>query len=194
VAYPERIETDRLLLRRWTCDDAKAMDAIWREPEVWRALQPRRPFDPAQSRSMLDRQVRHWETHGFGLWAVTTPDAGEPMGWIGASHPTFVPELADEIEIGWTLRPALWGMGLATEGATAAVGTAFAELPPERVISLIHPQNHRSIAVAGRLGMARDGDVVPPDLGEPLSVYALSRSSWNSSSSRGASAQSTSSR
>ncbi len=116
------------------------------------------------------------------------------MGWIGASHPTFVPELADEVEIGWTLRPALWGTGLATEGATAAVEAAFRALPVDRVISLIHPRNERSMAVAGRLGMSRAGEATPPDLGQHLIVYALSRSSWSSSSSRGASAQSTSSR
>jgi RimJ/RimL family protein N-acetyltransferase len=194
MAYPERTETERLVLRRWVAGDAPAMEAIWREPEVWRALQPNRSFDRDQWRSMLERHVRHWDIHGFGLWAVTTREQQEPMGWIGASHPTFVPELADEVEIGWTLRPALWGKGLATEGARAAIDAAFTELPPDRVISLIDPENHRSIAVASRLGMNPAGEAVPPDLGEPLTVYALSRSSWSSSSSRGASAQSTSSR
>ncbi|MFL5891226.1 MAG: GNAT family N-acetyltransferase [Solirubrobacterales bacterium] len=194
MSYPERVETERLTLRRWRASDASAMEAIWREPEVWDALQPNRPYDPQQWRSMLDRYVRHWDVHGFGLWAVTTPDEPQPMGWVGASHPTFVPELAGEVEIGWTLRPALWGRGLATEAAIAATAAAFAELPNDRVISLIHPRNERSMAVAHRLGMSRAGEATPPDLGEPLIVYALSRSSWSSSSSRGASAQSTSSR
>ena len=194
MAFPERVETERLILRRWVDSDAPAMEAIWREPEVWEALQPGRPFDPHQWRAMLDRHVRHWDVHGFGLWAVIPREGSQPMGWIGASHPTFVPELAEEVEIGWTLRPAFWGHGLATEGAMAAVDAAFWELPNERVISLIHPHNVRSMAVAKRLGMSRAGDATPPDLGEPLIVYALSRSSWSSSSSRGASAQSTSSR
>jgi RimJ/RimL family protein N-acetyltransferase len=194
MPYPERVETDRLILRRWAAADGAAMEAIWREPEVWESLQPGRPFDSHQWRSMLDRHVRHWDVHGFGLWAVTTPEQPQPMGWIGASHPTFVPELADEIEIGWTLRRALWGHGIATEGATAAIEAAFAELPNQRVISLIHPRNERSMAVATRLGMSRAGEAIPPDFGQPLIVYALSRSSWSSSSRRGASAQSTSSR
>jgi RimJ/RimL family protein N-acetyltransferase len=194
VPYPERVETGHLILRRWLDADAPAMEAIWREPEVWDALQPHRPFDANQWRGMLDRHVRHWDIHGFGLWAVTTPDDPQPAGWIGASHPTFIPELADEVEIGWTLRPALWGHGLATEGATAAIEATFETLPSQRVISLIHPRNSRSIAVAVRLGMRRAGEAIPPDLGEPLIVYALSRTSASSSSSRGASAQSTSSR
>ncbi len=194
MPYPERIETDRLALRRWLATDAEAMEAIWREPLVWDALQPNRPYDPGQWREMLDRHVRHWDVHSFGLWAVTTREEPRPMGWLGASHPTFVPELAKEIEIGWTLRPALWGRGLATEGARAAIDATFGALPNERVISLIHPRNERSMAVARRLGMSRAGAAIPPDSNQPLIVYALSRSSWSSSSSRGASAQSTSRR
>jgi RimJ/RimL family protein N-acetyltransferase len=194
MPYPERVETERLVLRRWLAGDAPAIEAIWREPEVWRALQPNRPYDSAQARSMFERHLRHWEIHGFGLWAVAERDTTQPMGWIGASHPTFVPELADQVEIGWTLRPALWRRGLATEGAAAAIDAAFAELEVGEVISLIHPSNDRSIAVASRLGMDWAGEAVPPDLGEVLCVYALSRSAWSSSSSRGASAQSTSSR
>jgi hypothetical protein len=51
-----------------------------------------------------------------------------------------------------------------------------------------------AIGVAARLGMRHARDVLHPELGEDLRVYALSRSAWSSSSSRGASAQSTSSR
>jgi hypothetical protein len=62
------------------------------------------------------------------------------------------------------------------------------------VISLIHHTNARSIGVAQRLGMRHARDVLHPELGEDLRVYALPRSAWRSSSSRGASPQSTSSR
>jgi RimJ/RimL family protein N-acetyltransferase len=143
---------------------------------------------------MLERHLNHWEEHGFGLWAVTKRDEEQVIGWIGASHPTFVPELAERVEIGWTLRPAHWGIGLATEGAAAAVDAAFASLDVDDVISLIHPANDRSIGVATRLGMHHAGDAVPPDFGEELRVYALSCSAWRSSSSRSASPQSTSNR
>lgn len=194
MSYPERIETERLVLRRWAPEDGPAMEAIWRERDIWRAIQPDIPFDPDQWRRMLDRQLDHWERHGYGLLATVERPSGEVLGWVGPSHPWFVPELADQIEIGWTLRPPFWGRGLATEGATAAVDAAFAHLHTDEVISLIHHTNHRSIAVAARLGMRHARDVLHPELGEDLRVYALSRSAWSSSSSRGASVQSTSSR
>jgi RimJ/RimL family protein N-acetyltransferase len=194
MPYPETAETERLLLRRWTRDDGPAMEAIWRERDVWGALQPDIPFDPDQWRNTLDRHVEHWALHGFGLWSVTERPSGDIIGWVGPSHPTFIPEVAEQIEVGWTLRPPFWGRGLATEAATEAVDAAFEHLETDELISLIHHTNARSIAVATRLGMRHARDVLHPQLGEDLRVYALSRRAWRSSSNRGASAQSTSSR
>jgi RimJ/RimL family protein N-acetyltransferase len=194
MPYPEAAETDRLSLRRWTVDDAPAMDEIWRERDIWSALRPEIPFDPDAGGDMLKRHVDHWDRHGFGLWAIAEHPADEIIGWVGPSHPAFIPELADRIEIGWTLRPACWGRGIATEGATAAIDAVFEHLDTDEVISLIHHTNARSIGVAQRLGMRHARDVLHPELGEDLRVYALSRSAWRSSSSRGASPQSTSSR
>lgn len=194
MPYPEAVETDHLSLRRWRPDDGPAMDAIWRERDIWSALRPDIPFDPDAGAAMLNRHVGHWDRHGFGLWAVMERRSDEIIGWVGPSHPAFIPELSDRIEIGWTLRPPWWGRGIATEGAEAAIDAVFEHLDTDEVISLIHHTNARSIGVSERLGMCHTHDVLHPELGEDLRVYALSRSAWRSSSSRGASAQSTSSR
>jgi RimJ/RimL family protein N-acetyltransferase len=194
MPYPAAVETERLSLRRWTSDDGAAMDAIWRERDVWSALRPDVPFDPDAAHDMLNRHVAHWRRHGFGLWAVSERPSRQIVGWIGASHPAFIPELAERIEVGWTLRPPAWGRGIATEGGGAAIDAAFEHLETDEVISLIHHSNARSIGVAKRLGMRHARDVLHPELGEDLRVYALSRSAWRSSSSRGASDQSTSNR
>jgi RimJ/RimL family protein N-acetyltransferase len=194
MPYPEALETDHLSLRRWRPDDGPAMDAIWRERDIWSALRPDIPFDPDAGAAMLNRHVGHWDRHGFGLWAVMERHSDEIIGWVGPSHPAFIPDLSDRIEIGWTLRPPWWGRGIATEGAEAAIDAVFEHLDTDEVISLIHHTNARSIGVSERLGMRHARDVPHPELGEDLRVYALSRSAWRSSSSRGASAQSTSSR
>jgi RimJ/RimL family protein N-acetyltransferase len=170
--FPERVTTARLQLRRWREGDLEAYEAIWADPGVAAALRPGRPLDPAtEAAASLERKLVHWERHGFGPWAAITREGDEIVGWIGAWHPSFVPELATEIEIAWTLRGEFWGWGLATEGALAAVEAASAHLDPPRLISLIHPANHNSIGVAGRLGMRAAGSVVHPDLDEELLVY-----------------------
>ena len=188
TAFPETVDTERLHLRRWRPDDREAHAAIWADPDVWESLYAGAPGDPAEvAAESFDRHLRHWEEHGWGTWAAIDPASGELAGWLGASHPTFIPDVAHEIEVGWTLRRNLWGRGLATEGAKAAVEAASTHLAPPRLISLILPTNPRSIAVAERLGMTPADEVTHPELRLKLRVYELKSSS-------GASPQSVSSR
>jgi RimJ/RimL family protein N-acetyltransferase len=56
------------------------------------------------------------------------------------------------VEVCWALSPKFWGNGYATEAAKASINWAFREAGIHRLISLIHPENRRSEAVALRLG------------------------------------------
>ncbi len=71
-------------------------------------------------------------------------------------------EIGDEaeIELGWTLERAAWGHGFATEGAIAVRDWTVREVQPRRLISLIHPDNARSIRVAEKIGERYEHDVV----------------------------------
>jgi RimJ/RimL family protein N-acetyltransferase len=195
MQYPERLETDSLLLRRWRSDDAEAMRALWSDPEVWAALGGAPDGDSREvAQASLRRQLGHWDRHGFGLWAVVPHGERGPVGWAGGWFQDIAPALDGEIEIGWTLRRAFWGRGLATEAAGAAIAAVFELLSPARLISLIAPANERSAAVARRLGMRQDSETLSRT-GLPLRVFALAASGEQAySSSRGASPQSTSSR
>jgi RimJ/RimL family protein N-acetyltransferase len=178
TGFPERLETERLLLRRWRDDDRAAVVAIWADPDVWRAIGPGAvglPFDAEYAASRFRHHVSHWEQYGFGLWLAEPRGSGEVAGWVGAAHPTYLPDLAEAVEIGWTLRRPFWGRGLASEGAAAATEAAFAHLVLDGVVSLIGPTNTRSIAVAERLGMSPARDVSRPDTGERMRVYRRGR-------------------
>ncbi|MDX6637217.1 MAG: hypothetical protein QOJ01_728 [Solirubrobacterales bacterium] len=183
MPYPERVETERLLLRRWTAGDLGAMRAIWSDPAVLQSLHPSDSGDPDEiARNALKRHVGAWERDGFGLWAAVDPAEDEVIGWIGAWRQDVGPELGGEVEVGWTLRSPWWGRGLALEGARAAAATAFAEFDVERLISLIGADNQRSIAVATRLGSRPDGTTPHGRIpGLELSVYSLSRSTFGAS-------------
>jgi ribosomal-protein-alanine N-acetyltransferase len=175
--FPEHFETKRLILRRWREDDRAGFLAIWADPAVWAAIGPGvmgAPFDPDYAAGRFEHHLAHWEEYGFGLWLAEERASGEVAGWVGPAHPTYVPELAEAVEIGWTLRQPYWGQGLAREGAAAAVDTALADLGLEELVSLINPTNVRSIAVAKTLGMSELKDVRRPDTGELMTVYARS--------------------
>ena len=151
------------------------MTAIWADPEVWAALRPGTSFDPEFVQDRFDHHLRHWDEHGFGLLAVVERASNDIVGWLGPWHPVFAPELAGEVELGWSIRASSWGRGLAGEGAAAVLDATFAHVPVTEVISLIHPSNERSAAVARRLGMRHLHDTRHPGLDIPLRVYAVRR-------------------
>jgi RimJ/RimL family protein N-acetyltransferase len=175
VNFPAELTTARLELRPWRAGDADAHAAIWRDPSVWSSLRPEGGADPEEeSARSLAKQVRQWEKHGFGIWALTPRGEGQPVGWAGAWYPDFVPDVMGEIEIGWSLRHDYWGRGYATEAARQAVEATFEHIGPDRVISLIAPANDRSAAVAGRLGM-RHASTSLTDENVELRVFELAR-------------------
>jgi RimJ/RimL family protein N-acetyltransferase len=166
------------VLSRWRAEDRPAFVAIWADPDVWSAIGPGvagAPFDADYAVSRFRHHVGHWDRHGFGLWRAQERSSGEIAGWVGAAHPTYVPALADAVEIGWTLRRPFWGRGLASEGVAVALNAAFDHLRVEQVVSLINPSNRRSIAVASAAGMTQARDVRRPDTGEVMTVYERSR-------------------
>jgi RimJ/RimL family protein N-acetyltransferase len=176
MPYPQTVETARLTLRRLRRDDVDAFLAVWADPGVWQAIRPGMPFDSEHGSRRFQHHLQHWETHGFGLSLITDRASGQTVGWVGPSHPDYVPQLTDEIEIGWSLRRPFWGQGMATEGAQAAVSAALEHLRPTRLISLIDEENVRSIAVAKRLGMHDLGPVEHGELDLTLRLYALAHS------------------
>lgn len=107
----------------------------------------------------------HWELRGYGLWAVERD--GELVGRIGLWRPEGWPGL----EVGWLVARHSWGYGYATEGASAAMAWAWEHLHAERLISLIDPENARSLRVAERIGMRESGETT---LGETeVIVYGI---------------------
>jgi RimJ/RimL family protein N-acetyltransferase len=160
-------------LRRLRSGDEDAFLAVWADPDVWQALRPGTPFDPEHGPRRFRHHLRHWERHAFGLWLIDDRVSEATVGWVGSSHPDYVPQLADEIEIAWSLRRPFWGQGIATEGARAAVSVALEHLRPNRLISLIDRVNVRSAAVAERLGMNDLGPVEHGELDLELRLYVL---------------------
>ena len=175
----ERVETERLSLRRWrTADVIDAFAEMNRDPDVTRFLKAGRPMGSAESEEQSNRIAAHWDRHGFGLWAVFTRGAKRMIGFAGLQHPAWMPDDAHRVEVGWRLERTAWGKGYATEAGTAALAAGFGTLGLGEVISLIQVGNERSIAVAERLGLAEQRPATHPEQGFPLVIYAMDRDRW----------------
>jgi len=165
------LETERLLLRAWSKDDFESYAEICADPDVMRYLSGA-PFSRLDAWRQLAFLVGHWDLLGYGHWAVEEKASGRLIGRLGFLNPEGWPGF----EIGWTLGRASWGNGYATEGAHAALAYAFTELGRDHVISLIHPENRASIAVAERLGERHEGETTL--MGNDVLIYGISRERW----------------
>ncbi len=155
------IETERLLLRLPVPDDAPAVAEAIADAEVMRFIGfgETGTFDTAVEQ--VESMRRAWSEDGFGRFIVVRKADGARLGRVGllAWDPSIwrsgiraeIGERA-EIELGWTLSRRAWGCGYATEAAAAARDWAFREVRPMRLISLIHPENERSMRVATKIG------------------------------------------
>ncbi len=176
--YPETVTTDRLRLRRFRLDDGDWYAAMNADADVMRFIGRGVPLTRAESDQSLAGIEAHWADHGFGLWAAERRDNDEPIGFIGLSAPSFLPEVLPAVEVGWRLARPHWGHGFATEGARVAIGHGFTTLGLARLVSITVHDNLSSQRVMAKLGLTWDRAAVHPQLGAIVEVRAISRSAW----------------
>ncbi|MGH7212503.1 MAG: GNAT family N-acetyltransferase [Acetobacteraceae bacterium] len=174
------LEGDRVRLRPWRKDDRAPFAAINAEPAVQRYLEPiTREFSDA----MLERIDAHFESHGWGFWAVEHRDSAALIGLCGLAQVRWRAFFTPAVEIGWRLSTPFHGKGLAREAATLALDAAFGPVGLERVVSFTVPANTASWGLIERLGMRRLGEFDHPRLreGSPLRrhvAYAIIAPEW----------------
>lgn len=149
------LETERLLLRPFRNSDHAAYAAMCADPEVMQYLGTGVTQNPMEAWRAMASMLGHWELLGYGMFAAEVKATGELAGRVGFLDPPGWPGF----ELGWTLARQHWGKGYAIEGARACLAYAFGPLGRDRVISLIRPENERSIRVAERLGERLAGEV-----------------------------------
>lgn len=169
--------SDRLEFRTWGAADLERARALWGDPEVMRYLS-RAPWPDERIRDRLATEATNLRTLGFQYWPIFLAATGEFAGCCGLKLcPYEGTAEAPELEVGFHLLPAMWGRGLATEAADAAIRFAFGTVGAPRLFAGHHPDNTASGAVLRKLGFrfARDVFYEPTGLMHPL--YVLERAS-----------------
>jgi RimJ/RimL family protein N-acetyltransferase len=177
-----RIESERLVLRRITRDDYEFFVRIHALPEVGRYIGG--PRSAESSRAWIERNLALYESLNLGQLAVVRKSGGQligrcgltellvdanatpgtiPRGWFGREGVPAGIELILLAELSYTFDPASWGQGYATEAARRVFEYARANLPWPRIVSVIHPDNARSLRVAERCGLRHDGQLAFPE-------------------------------
>lgn len=138
-----RLSAERL--RREHLDDILRMDQDERIMKTLGGVRTRK-----RSREYLRQNLAHWDRHGFGLWMLRLREDDSFVGRAYLRHVRVAP--TEEIGLGYALLPEYWGMGLATEIASAIVDLAFSRLGFESIIVGSLPDNQASRRVIEKIG------------------------------------------
>ena len=179
------LETERLYLRRLTAADADALYELDADPAVMLYLTGGVPH----SRTfILEKALPHYlgyyeRYESFGFWAAVEKASGAFMGWFHFRPFRANPE---ETELGYRLKRAYWGRGLATEGSRGLIEKGFRELGARTVVATTMALNVRSRRVMEKLGMTLESEFDFP--GDPFPgwskadcrevKYTLARDRW----------------
>lgn len=148
--------TERLALRRFGPEDLDHLAALYAEPEVARYVGG--PRNRAEAALMLQqRMLEYYERHpGLGIWLTEERGSGAAVGLHLLNHIQGEPD----IQLGYLLLPAYWGLGYATEGGAALLRHGFEDMALQRIVAITHLDNLASQRVLLKLGLVRHGERV----------------------------------
>ena len=147
------LETDRLVLRRMSVEDAEFMLGLLNEPSWLRFIGDRgvRTLEDARA-YILKGPVDMYDRLGFGLYLTELKGEGVPIGICGLVKRDFL----EDVDIGFALLPGFWGQGYAYEAAAAVMEYGKEALGLKRIVAITNPENHSSIRLLEKLGLKFD--------------------------------------
>jgi ribosomal-protein-alanine N-acetyltransferase len=151
-----RLETERLILREVTIDDAEWYLEHFSRKEIVQGQGFPAPKGINGAREELQLYfVDLFENRNGFRWGIE--EKGEE-GLIGScGYYKWLKPDGRQAEIGYDLDPPYWGHGIMTEALTAIIDFGFQRMKLNRIELLVMPRNKRSIGLANKLGFKKEG-------------------------------------
>lgn len=171
-------DTMRLFVRPITPSDADDLFRIYGDPAT-NTFNPAGPHqDIHHSRDVLSRAIHHWESHGFGTWAISLRENPDRIiGFGGLSIRNFADITINNL--GYRFSTESWGKGLATEFANYAVGYGFNELKLPEISAVVRANHLASQNVLIKAGLRHVRDIHDVENAPASMLFRLSRNEWN---------------
>lgn len=144
------LETERLILRQLTNDDAPFILELLNEPSFIQNIGDRkvRTIEDAQA-YILNGPVNSYEKHGFGSCLAILKETNESIGMCGLIKRDGL----EDVDIGYALLPKFWSKGYAVEAARAVKEYAKNVIGLKRLVAIVDPANEASIRVLEKIGL-----------------------------------------
>ncbi len=175
----KRLETNRLILRRFVNEDASAMYKNWAsDSEVTKYLMWPTHSSKEISEEITKDWVSSYTNEKYYQWAIVVKENGkEPIGSIAVVQ---MDESTSMMHIGYCIGKAWWHKGITSEALKAVMDFLFDEVEVNRIESRHDPRNPNSGAVMKKCGMKYEGTLRSADWNNQgicdASYYALLKS------------------
>ena len=144
------LETDRLILRQLSTEDAAFILELVNEPSFIQNIGDRGVRTLEDARVYILRvAISSYEKNGFGLYLVELKDSGESIGMCGLIKRAEL----ENVDIGYAFLPRFWLKGYAVEAAAAVKAYARDVLGLKRLVAITDPANQGSIRVLEKIGL-----------------------------------------
>ena len=147
----KRLETERLILDKWSVKDAPDLFAYAKNPNVGPAAGWEPHKSVAHSKSIIRNVFKP-----NGTWKIVWRKTGKPIGTIGLTADRRRQDPGSR-ELGYSLDEAFWGRGIMGEAVEAVLAYAFAEMGLTMVSVATGKDNEKSRRVIEKAGFRYEG-------------------------------------
>jgi ribosomal-protein-alanine N-acetyltransferase len=163
------LETQRLVLRRFTLEDATFALELVNDPAWLEHIGDRNVRNLEDARAYLEKgTLAMYERMGFGMYVVALRNTEEPIGSCGLVKRDGL----DDVDIGYAFLPQFRGCGFALESAAAVLEHGKRDLGLKRIVAIVAPGNLRSIKVLEGIGLQFERMMTLPGDDEEICLYA----------------------
>jgi ribosomal-protein-alanine N-acetyltransferase len=168
------LQTDRLVLRPFSFDDAADVKRMAGEPAVAdTTLNIPHPYAEGMAEEWIGTHQSEFDSGKGVTFAITLRRSGELVGAIGlVKNARF-----NRAEMGYWVGQPYWGKGYCTEAAKAVIAYAFDEMGLNKIHAYYFVRNPASGRVMEKAGMQYEGylrqHVIKHGVYEDIKVYAI---------------------
>jgi len=154
-----RLITPRLVLRRFTVDDAQEMYDNWAADEnVTKYLAWNVHESAEKTKEILTQWVDEYDSPEYYHWGIEYIPDGNIL--IGGINLHAVSNKSWRAELGYNIGSKWWNKGIMSEAARAVLDFAFNEICFNKICALHDTENIGSGRVMQKIGMVREGHFI----------------------------------
>ncbi|GIO07157.1 alanine acetyltransferase [Brevibacillus reuszeri] len=164
------IETDRLVLRWQTLEDAPFILTLVNDPSWLQFIGDRGVRTEEDARRYIENSaLAYYQRDGFGFYLTELKEGNVPIGICGM----IKRDTLEDVDIGFAFLPDYRSKGYAFEAASAVLAYARDVVGLKRIVAITDQDNHASGRLLEKIGLREEGTIQLGNNPEELRLFAI---------------------